>query len=972
MPPKKPNKTAAAAKAAAKAAAYNDRQQHKNGDTAQPDRAPPAEVPSAAVPPDRASSAAVPSDSRWQGPVNLLRPPDKRDPFEQTKYLMNDVIRGEDPPYLPSPSQSVSSYDSQLSVKIPESELAALLQSQPEVFLQSSQSSVKQQKTKRVKRNVAGAADDYFVDERDLVFNNGDPSADSWPEISKLTASCPDMFGDEDPSPLFDLRADSNVESYDEEMVQDPERDPHINEARKELFGLLLGEMLSLDDELNRYKWFEDAYERSKNSIRDFQRSLSYPACLQSPIQQPRLAGVLSKLVNEGKEYNSDGVQIPSTRNRKINQIFLDCKSSTATTIRFQTKAEFVIFILSIYADSIHDANRIDNQELKTKIINLKKACANNFVAKMYPDVKLRPSNVLKLLSIIGNNGDSFETDLMDHYAVISGCHTINPFDLASALTGDVVFTDNASMKQQVTKDNSVLSIHTLVDAGASNRGKLCFLDQYNVRFIWEAAPNAKNMGGEYYEFLVNQTVSQPSIREGECAYYALDHFKRLSWRTSKGSKMHNKAVVERLPLCSIEGNMRGCFTSIQLRYVAQTAWQQAVKSVGEPDGFSALPLISLKWSGDFSMVLESVLGYRNMCGFLPQIRRRRLPYIVSEDNTVLPGGIEVNSDRYNDIVERNNTNQQVTGEDIKYVNSFLDAIEQKRILISNDRSAHGEVILLLGATLKMDVSDSPVNPHCKSVLVCAGNEEVHTDMHTRVVVRTMNRTPVSRQRNPPPQGTNVESSDDDSCVSSSCAGGSCAGGSWVWALSSYVQHNKTPNIPETQQLLTPSPSPPRTPVRNGSVAPLRLFQVTKVGLFIDFLIRVQQQMDDTDIDINELIKAISRLNVPDSYFDNPNILALQVNAEFSKGKVSTLSENDKNIQSIQTLIERFNLELLKNKNGGGWVFTRSRSRNHRRTQYTNKYKRSTKSTNRATIKHRKSYRKHNRTVKRRKSRRHH
>ena len=46
--------------------------------------------------------------------------------------------------------------------------------------------------------------------------------------------------------------------------------------------------------------------------------------------------------------------------------------------------------------------------------------------------------------------------------------------------------------------------------------------------------------------------------------------------------------------------------------------------------------------------------------------------------------------------------------------------------------------------------------------------------------------------------------------------------------------------------------------------------------------------------------------------------------------------------------------------------------RNHRRTQYTNKHKRSSKSTKHATIKRRKSYRKHKHTVKHRKSRRHH
>jgi hypothetical protein len=56
-------------------------------------------------------------------------------------------------------------------------------------------------------------------------------------------------------------------------------------------------------------------------------------------------------------------------------------------------------------------------------------------------------------------------------------------------------------------------------------------------------------------------------------------------------------------------------------------------------------------------------------------------------------------------------------------------------------------------------------------------------------------------------------------------------------------------------------------------------------------------------------------------------------------------------------------------KSGGSTARTRRKlHRNHRRTQYTNKHKRSAKSSKRATIKHRKSYRKHNRTIKRRKN----
>ena len=68
-------------------------------------------------------------------------------------------------------------------------------------------------------------------------------------------------------------------------------------------------------------------------------------------------------------------------------------------------------------------------------------------------------------------------------------------------------------------------------------------------------------------------------------------------------------------------------------------------------------------------------------------------------------------------------------------------------------------------------------------------------------------------------------------------------------------------------------------------------------------------------------------------------------------------------------------INLFGNGKGNGGSSTRRRRklrRNHRRTQYTNKHKRaSSKTTNRTTIKRRKSYRKHNRTIKHHKGRHH-
>jgi hypothetical protein len=77
--------------------------------------------------------------------------------------------------------------------------------------------------------------------------------------------------------------------------------------------------------------------------------------------------------------------------------------------------------------------------------------------------------------------------------------------------------------------------------------------------------------------------------------------------------------------------------------------------------------------------------------------------------------------------------------------------------------------------------------------------------------------------------------------------------------------------------------------------------------------------------------------------------------------------KNQSNITEIQKLIESFN-RSTQPKAGG--FFTRNRSRNHHRTQYTNKRK--YRSNKKSTIKHHKSHRKDNRIIKRRKSRRHH
>ena len=103
----------------------------------------------------------------------------------------------------------------------------------------------------------------------------------------------------------------------------------------------------------------------------------------------------------------------------------------------------------------------------------------------------------------------------------------------------------------------------------------------------------------------------------------------------------------------------------------------------------------------------------------------------------------------------------------------------------------------------------------------------------------------------------------------------------------------------------------------------------------------------------------------------SPQSIACHILDLMYGNKQLTTREYKKYKIQILKYIEKFN-DLER---GGSSTRTRRRrklARNHRRTQYTNKHKRSSKVTKRATIKHRKSYRKHNRTVKRRKSRRHH
>jgi len=122
------------------------------------------------------------------------------------------------------------------------------------------------------------------------------------------------------------------------------------------------------------------------------------------------------------------------------------------------------------------------------------------------------------------------------------------------------------------------------------------------------------------------------------------------------------------------------------------------------------------------------------------------------------------------------------------------------------------------------------------------------------------------------------------------------------------------------------------------------------------FLVFLENKRDLSNYDMIETVTNYIRVN----YGCDLNKLV---------GNLSEESLDENEIKELKSLIRRFNSQD-KSKGGSTHTSRSRRRRNHRRTQYTNKHKRSSKTTNRATIKRSKSYRKHNRTIKHRNTRR--
>ena len=920
------------------------------------------------------SSDPTSMNGNWLGHVNIKHKP--LTPFIRTLRDLNDPKANDknDEEYHHE-SESRSSIDSDASVVIPLDEFKYLkdmlffLKPPDQKSAKSTNTATMVTRSMCPKRQKIDSEGEGVEVVASFTFLEGRVTIHDWPRLRDILHVHPDLLDETDSSP--DYKPEHPVENKDEEEVQ--EEDADINEAATELFSLLAGQLLSTPQECDRYRWFEQAFKKSRDRLSEVFKNFKSPPFLASPAGRNMFVSNLRRLHKEGKEYNRSGAEIRSTINGKINLEFMNLKSSKATIIKFDTKEEFVIFVLYVFGDGIHDAKRLEDKELRTKTINFKTACAKNLVFKMYGSSKV-PNEVNKLLNIIIENSDSdYETRLMNYFSDYSQCIRMDGFSLTDELERNRTrtFTDNASMSSSVNVTNTEISIQTMADAGASNRGNLCVCNPINLCILWESVPNAEKNGRPFLKFHMYQNVSKPETREHECEYYANDYIRELIWQRDEDTKIHRKSDIQRLPICTLRGEMNGCLRTIMLNAVAKSLWVRVIQSIGEPDGLNVVTGMSFKFQGDAGMGFQAAVGHTNIRGFVNNERKiRRLPYIVSSDSCEF-SGIHLDfafCNKYNNAVKKQNNGNVLSPDETRVIHEFLDHITMQNALIGNDRSAHGFVMFVLGAMLKRrqiyPTEGTPINLNCKSILVCTGMEKV--DVRENRLIRWMNREviePKHKSKITQP-GVWVDSSEGESQQSDSCKS-DVTNTSYVGALSAYfTKPTAHPDPPDTIGAFMREEDSPSPPVSRDVIPQLLNFgQITQYSMQDAFLLFLK------NMNMDILSEAIKRIQIPNTEFGDSQLLAVRINATMTSSQQPvSVKKNNKKIENIKQLIDDF---ITSQRGGGGFsTHTRSRIRNHRRTQYTNKHKRSSKSA-KTTIKHRKSYRKHNRTIKRRKSRRH-
>ena len=553
--------------------------------------------------------------------------------------------------------------------------------------------------------NTDGKLDDFRSDANPVSV---EINPNDWPKMAATLKDCVIQLnsnsllsGDDDE---FLVRQDDNVEVSSEENpdMSATEAATQTIQLQREIYGLLLGQLLPINEELSRYDWV-----KFRESIKqNFHMRSGPPKFLRTSDERSRFVHVLNELYSDGlqdKMNSETGSRISQFTSRcTINPEFLEMKRTKATRIRLKNKEQFCILLLIIYADIIHDAKRLgDDDDFKIKFIKFIQQNAGNLVAKMYNiqgSSQSPPQGIADLLNIIQkNNPVSIEDDLM---AFIEGHGTLLGTDIIKVLRANPsadyyktrIFTNNACCDDAVNDTNIVSSLPSIVDAGSSG-GNFGIIGLRNVEFRWDSPEDT----GEFYSLLMCNCISKPNIKikSGErVRCFAIDEIINLQWNTGTSGITHNATDFQRLPFCDKDGSMKGWFSDIRLDNVAKRIWMKKIElSSVRPNGFDVLPCAAFKYIGDGGQVLDTLL----------EVNGGRKPFIVCSDtppHTYMGGSqqLVVNPAicvNHNIIVNKYNRGENLTHRENELFQNMLSQLDS-RTIAQNDRPAHANFIAIM------------------------------------------------------------------------------------------------------------------------------------------------------------------------------------------------------------------------------------------------------------------------------------
>ena len=529
---------------------------------------------------------------------------------------------------------------------------------------------------------------------------------DDWPGLAATLKDCVInansrslLSGDDDE---FLVRLGENVEVSSEETPDMSATDAVTQtiQLQREIYGLLLGQLLPIGEELRQYEW-----KQFRESIkRNFHVSSGPPKFLRTSDERSRFVQVLNELYSDGlqdKMRADTGSKISQFTSRcTINPAFLEMKRTKATRIHLKSKEQFCILLLIIYADIIHDAKRLEDDAFKKKFIKFIQQNAGNLVAKMYnihDSSQSPPQGIADLLSIIQKpNPVSIEDELM---TFIEGHGTLLGTEIITALRATPladyyktrIFTNNACCDDAVNDTNIVSSLPSIVDAGSSG-GNFGIIGLRNVEFRYSPEDT-----DEFYSLLMCNCISKPNIKiksSERVRCFAIDEIINLQWNTGTSSITHNATDFQRLPFCDEQGSMKGWFSDIRLDNVAKRIWMKKIElSSVRPNGFDVLPCAAFKYIGDGGQVLDTLL----------EVNGGRKPFIVCSDtppHTYMGGSQPLVVDpaictKHNNIVNKYNRGRVLTREEDELFQNMLSKLDS-RTIAQNDRPAHANFIAIM------------------------------------------------------------------------------------------------------------------------------------------------------------------------------------------------------------------------------------------------------------------------------------